>query len=238
MTLSERHALVVADGDVDPSDLGAALDLASAGGQRPMVIAADGGAAKALAAGVQPDLVVGDGDSLAPDVRDHLERAGVELSLASVDKDESDTELCLLAATARGARSLTVVGALGGERPEHAVANLLLMSDPRLDGVEVQLVDGPTRLVRIGSGEGPGRLDIDGEPGDWISLFALAGDVRGVSTTGLRFPLDDETLRPGPARGLSNELVERAATVITARGRLLVVHTPRARAALPGQDGG
>jgi thiamine pyrophosphokinase len=56
----------------------------------------------------------------------------------------------------------------------------------------------------------------------------MAGDVEGVSTEGLRFPLRDEPLPVGPARGLSNELLDRAASVSSRRGRLLVVHSRHA----------
>jgi thiamine pyrophosphokinase len=153
---------------------------------------------------------------------------GVELRLASTDKDESDTELCLLAAIELGATRVTVVGAFGGDRPEHAVANLLLLADPRLDGRAVELLVGASRIVRIGTEWSAASAEIAGTPGDYVSLFAVGGPVAGIRTTGLRFPLQDETLTVGPARGLSNELHQATARVETTSGRLLVVITPRA----------
>jgi thiamine pyrophosphokinase len=226
MAQTQRTVLVIADGDVDVAQLVSLVDR----DERPFVIAADGGAGKALLAGVLPDLVIGDGDSLLADERARLEAMGAELRGADPDKDESDTELCLLAALATDAQRITLLGALGGERPEHAVANLLLLADPRLDGRVVEIVDGAARLTRIGREDGPGSLSISGAPGDYVSLFPLGADVEGIRTDGLRFRLDGEALRLGPSRGLSNELLDDQATVTTERGRLLVVHTARRQA--------
>jgi thiamine pyrophosphokinase len=190
------------------------------------VIAADGGARQALEAGVRPDLVVGDGDSLSPDAMARLRAAGVPMELVSPDKDQSDTELCLRAALERGARDVTIVGALGGPRPEHAIANVLLLAHPMLDDAEVILVSGASSIRRIGTATGPGAIDLAGAPGDHVSLLPVDA-VEGVVTHGLRFPLRDEPLVLGPTRGLSNELVALMGRVETRRGRLLVIHTPR-----------
>jgi thiamine pyrophosphokinase len=219
--------LIVADGDVDAALLIALAGSARVAADRPLVIAADGGAARCLAARVRPDLVVGDFDSLADADRDRLVELDVPLRSASPDKDESDMELCVLAALELGAERITILGALGDERPEHSLANVLLLADPRLDGRGVAIVGRGARLIRLGTAEGPGEAVIDGEAGDYVSLLPLAGEVAGVTTDGLRFPLHDEALPVGPARGLSNELLQRRARVTTRRGRLLLVHTPR-----------
>jgi thiamine pyrophosphokinase len=220
------HALVVADGDVDE----AALAELVAGPGSPRLIAADGGAARVLAAGFVPDVVVGDFDSLSGAERGRLEALDVELRVAAPDKDESDMELCLLTALEGGAERLTIVGALGLHRPEHTVANLLLLADPRLDGVAVVIVGRGSRLWRIGTADGPGEAVIEGRPADFVSLFPLDSSVAGVTTHGLRFGLTDALLPLGPSRGLSNELEADRARVTSRRGRLLVIHTRRSSA--------
>ncbi len=220
------HTLVIADGDVDASLL---AELA-AGPERPRLVAADGGAAHVLAAGLVPDVVVGDFDSLSAADRHRLESLGVELRVAAPDKDESDMELCLLAALEGGSTHVTIVGALGLVRPEHSVANLLLLADSRLDGVDVVIAGRGSRVFRTGTVDGPGAATVEGEPGDFVSLFGLDTAVEGVTTAGLRFALVDEALPIGPSRGLSNELIAERARVTTRRGRLLVIHTRRAMA--------
>jgi len=224
MSGAERGAIVVADGDAVEAGLAAARASLPGGA---LVIAADGGAAKALAAGILPDLVVGDGDSLSAATRAELGQRGVPILAVPMEKDESDTELALRAALERGARTIRIVGALGGPRVEHALANLFLLAHPDLDGVDVAIVAPPSTIRRIGSAAGPGTIHVEGAPGDHLSLLPLAGPVEGVVTEGLRYPLRDEPLLPGPARGLSNALIGTRATVSVRRGCLLVIRTPR-----------
>ena len=110
-----RHVIVVADGDVAPR---AALDTAWPGWDDDIaeVVAADGGLVRARATGLQPAVLVGDLDSLPAGELEAATGAGLELRRSPVDKDESDTELALLEAAARGATRITVLGADGDDR--------------------------------------------------------------------------------------------------------------------------
>jgi thiamine pyrophosphokinase len=218
-----RWAVIVADGD--GVDLALPRVLAALPPDR-LVVAADGGARRALAAGVHPDLVVGDGDSLDAATQAVLRAAGTTMELVPPDKDESDTELCVRACIDRGMTALRIVGALGGDRLEHGVANLLLLAHPMLDGLDAAIVEARTTVRRVGAERGPGEIEIHGSRGDHVSLLAVDTCVEGVRTSELRYPLVGEPLYPGPARGLSNELLGLTARVTTERGRLLVIHTP------------
>ena len=222
-----RHVVVVADGDVPPR---AALDAAWPGWDAGMVevLAADGGWARARSLGLEPVLLVGDMDSLAPGLLAEAETAGTLVLQARADKEESDTELALLEAVRRGATRVTVLGALGGPRVDHALANVWLLAHPAIAGVDVALLDARSRLVLVcapGPDDAPVRLLLTGPRGGIVSLLPLGGDVSGITTVGLRYPLRDEPLLTGPARGLSNVRVEPDATVTVRRGRLLVVET-------------
>jgi thiamine pyrophosphokinase len=220
------RAIIVADGDVqDGRAVRRVLD-AQQGQGPPLVVAADGGALKAKRLGLKPSIVVGDGDSLAPDRIEQLRREGVEVIVHPTQKDQSDTELALREALARGAESVVLIGAFGGSRLEHSVANLLLLTLPELSDRDVVLADGPS-TVRVIASSGEGRLGIDGDIGDYVSLFALTDRVDGVTTSGLRYPLADATLLQGPTRGLSNELSAGRAEVLVRNGRLAIIHTHR-----------
>jgi thiamine pyrophosphokinase len=221
------RALIVADGSPPTR---AALDASWPGwaDEIGLVVAADGGALVAAALDLVPDLVVGDGDSLGADGIASLRATGVDVVLARPDKDESDTELAMLAAAARGATSLTVLAAFGG-RLDHALANIWLLALPALAARSVELIDGQSRvsLVSAEAGTPVRRLLPPGRAGDLVSLLPLGPDVTGVTTEGLRYPLRDEALPLGPSRGLSNVRVgESEVSVTVGRGRLLVVETP------------
>ena len=215
------HALILADGSVGPV---AAIDHAWPGWSDGIdwVVAADGGARHASVIGRRLDLWVGDGDSLGEDGIADLVAAGVPVRRLAVDKDETDTELAVLAAVDAGATRLTILGALGGARLDHGLANVWLLAHPRLTGRDVRLVDVAARIRLIG----PGRSDLAGRIGDLVSLLPFGGDAGGVTTAGLRYPLRDEPLRLGPSRGLSNVRHAGDASVVLETGRILVAETP------------
>ena len=76
------------------------------------------------------------------------------------------------------------------------------------------------RAVRDGQ-----EVELQGEPGDLVTLLPIGGDASGVTTKGLRYPLLGETLSFGRTRGLSNEVVHAPASVSLERGTLLVIET-------------
>jgi thiamine pyrophosphokinase len=222
-----RHVVVVADGDVPPRS---ALDASWPGWADGIdaVVAADGGLDRAGAVGLRPTVLVGDLDSLDPvRVRD-VETAGLPVRRSPTDKDESDTELALLEAVRLGARRISGLGAFGGPRLDHALANVWLLAHPALAGVGVVLLDAGSR-VRATAAPGPEgpavTLALPGPVGAIVTLLPFGGDVTGVTTSGLRYPLSDEPLRTGPARGLSNIRTATDAAVTVRSGRLLVVET-------------
>jgi thiamine pyrophosphokinase len=223
-TAAPRHALVLADGEVPgATEMDATWPGWSDG--IDLVIAADGGARHAAIArglGRGLDLWVGDGDSFPATGLAELAASGIAMQRHPADKDETDAELALLAAIDAGARRVTILGALGGERFDHALANVWLLDHPRLADHDVRLLDGAARIRLIG----PGRTDLAGRVGDLVSLLPFAGDATGITTRGLRYALRDEPLRSGPSRGLSNVRDAADAQVTLGSGRLLVVETP------------
>ena len=219
--MTARHALVLADGPIDDIEVihaswpGWAADV-------DVVIAADGGARHAAALGRSIDRWVGDGDSIEPAVLKRLADAGVPLDVAPTDKDETDAELALLAAIAHDPPRITVLGALGGARLDHELGNIWLLAHPALHDRDVRLV-GPRTRMRLA---GAGTTDLGGRIGDVVSLLPFAGDARGITTRGLRYPLLDEDLATGPSRGLSNVRAAADASMTMRQGRLLVVESP------------
>jgi thiamine pyrophosphokinase len=191
------------------------------------VIAADLGARHARAWGWPVHLLIGDLDSLDGAEVERLRDAGVPVETAPVAKDETDLELALERALAADPASIVIAASLGG-RIDHLLANVLLLMRQDLRGRDIVLADGP-ETVRVLRGleqeEQVAALEIHGTPGDLVSLLPLGGDVAGVSTDGLLYPLDAETLYAGSGRGVSNVLLDSVARVMLRRGLLLVTHT-------------
>src|SRR5713101_2455006 len=209
------RAVVVAHGDVLPSDR-------SVIGAKDYVVAADGGAFALERWKLLPHLVVGDMDSLGDAGVERMARQGIPVAKYPATKDESDLELAVAQAIAAGATEIVLLGALGGDRLDHETANLLLLADPGYDGLRIEARRGTLRIRAI---RGEGSLSLAGTVGSLVTLLPVNGDADGVTTEGLRYPLRDETLRFGRARGLSNEVASLPATVTVRKGSLLVFET-------------
>lgn len=220
---STRHAIVLADGDAPAR---AALDAAWPGWDQgvDLVIAADGGARHATALGLRLDRWVGDGDSIDPADLNALAVTGVRIDRVAREKDASDTELAVLAAVEAGADELTILGGLGGVRIDHAVTNVALLEHAALAGRDARLYD--QRAARLSLLTAPGEVVLDGHVGDLVTLVPVGGPVVGVTTRELRYPLLDETLKPGSSRGLSNIRTATRAAVSIREGRILLIETP------------
>jgi thiamine pyrophosphokinase len=223
-----RRAAILADGD---SAGRAAIDAAWPGSLDgiDVVIAADGGARHAAGLGLRIDRWVGDGDSLQPEALERLRTSGTPIELSPHDKDESDTELAIRAAIREGATDLVVLGAFGGARFDHAIANVALLADPILRGRRAVLLDAGARvrLVRAPGQDGePVVTRLDGRPDDLVTLLPFGIDAEGIRTDGLRYPLRDEMLSVGAARGLSNVRLRETASITLRSGLLLVIETP------------
>ena len=182
------------------------------------LLAADGGTHHLLALGLLPSLVIGDLDSVTPDERRRLEAAGISLRQYPRDKNETDLELALQTAVAAAHTEILVVGALGG-RLDQTLGNLSLLTAPSLAGLDVRLDDGCEEAFFVRR-----RSEVRGRAGEIVSLLPWGGEVAGVTTRGLRWPLHDEPLFPDRSRGVSNELDGESAAVSIRSGLLLVVH--------------
>jgi thiamine pyrophosphokinase len=206
---------VVAGGDAAAED---ATRLAGA----DLVIAADSGAEWLDRLGIRPDVLVGDMDSIDPGLLERLSNDGVTIERHTDDKDASDAELAVVRAISDGADEVVIVGALGGGRLDHELANLLLVADGRWRGHRLQIVRGGTTARAVHGGE---RLELAGAVGDLVTLLSVNGDAWGVRTEGLRYRLAGESLGLGRSRGLSNQVDRAPASVSLERGTLLLVET-------------
>ncbi len=187
------------------------------------VIAADSGIDQAHALGLVVDLAIGDFDSVS---RDGLARAtdmGATVERHPAAKDATDLELALDAALALRPARIHVLGGHGG-RLDHHLANALLLAAPAYATAALTAQMGAARVTVVRD-----TVELHGPLGDVVSLIAAHGPARGVTTTGLLFPLDHEDLHPGSTRGISNELVDASATVALDDGVLIAVQ--------PGQIG-
>jgi thiamine pyrophosphokinase len=183
-----------------------------------VVIAADGGARHALALGLIPNTIIGDFDSLSDAELRVFSDMGAHILRFPAAKAETDLELALAYAVRAGHSPIIIIGANGG-RLDQELGNISLLSDSELIRFDVRIDDGITEAFFITT-----KVTICGKPGDTISLLPWGSPVEGVSTDGLVYPLNWETLLPYHTRGLSNQMLAETAKVSIKRGLLLCVH--------------
>lgn len=186
--------------------------------EEDLVLAADGGARLALAAGVGIHAVIGDLDSLAEDDQRALPTE-TRIFRHPPEKDASDLELALDLALSLEPREVIVLGAMGG-RADHFLTNVGLLH--RCKDVPVRLV-GSRAEIRV-LDEGSATLDVPA--GTIVSLVPLTPRVEGVTLRGFHYPLEGEALQWGTSRGLSNVVDAPPACVEAGRGVLVLVIVP------------
>jgi thiamine pyrophosphokinase len=186
-----------------------------------VIIAANGGTRHVLAAGYQPDVVIGDMDSISRADNDQLRDSGVRIIDYPVDKDETDLELALTYAFENYEDDILIIGALGG-RLDQTLANILLLADVKFARRRIEIREAHQRAWLVDK-----STRIQAQVGDLVSLIPVGGDVQVAGTTGLKWPLQDERLDYGRSRGISNVLIEEVAELTIKSGRLLCVVTDR-----------
>lgn len=181
------------------------------------IIAADGGTRHAIALGKTPNVIIGDLDSATFDLRPLTEK-GTKVIRFSHDKNETDLELAIAHALSLNPEQVLILAALGG-RLDQTLGNIALISDSQLVTRNLCLDDGIEEVFFCHD-----QCEIHGAVGDLVSLIPWQGEVTGVRTTDLKWPLRDETLFPNKTRGISNEMLGDTAAVQIRSGLLLIVH--------------
>ncbi|MGI6632776.1 MAG: thiamine diphosphokinase [Bacillota bacterium] len=217
---SGEYAVIVGGGDV--SDLLLPFVRGAS-----MIIAADSGAEFLESHGLTPGIFVGDFDSCGRETVCRVRASGCRVVSLPVEKDVTDSEAALNTAFAEGFRSAVVIGALGGDRIEHGIANLLLVERYAGQGMDVVLASPKTWICHV---SGPGyagftRRAFRGRRGDWVSLFPITESAKGVTTENLKFPLLRATLTRGTTLGVSNQMLGEGGAVSAEEGFLAIALT-------------
>ncbi|MCB0209737.1 MAG: thiamine diphosphokinase [Anaerolineae bacterium] len=184
------------------------------------IFCADGGTKHALALGITPEAIIGDLDSVAPEIIERMAAQNVAIHRYPAAKDETDLELALRIAIAENPAEIMLATLLGG-RLDQMLGNLLLLTHPDYADAQMTFVDGAQsgRLIRAHQ-----TVTIEGQPGDTLSLIPLTPTVSEVTFEGVDWPLNQATLSFGSTWSISNSLTARQATVQIGEGMVFLIH--------------
>lgn len=199
-------SVILCDGEPPDRDL-----ILSELSDADLFIAADGGANRAAELGLQPDIITGDLDSYI--VTGEEEATIIE----NPDQETNDLEKALHVALENNTTHAIVFGATG-KRVDHTLKNfsVLLQFNSRFESIRFRDQSSTMKII-----EPPFHAEFPLHSS--ISLFPLSGDVTGITTKGLRYPLKNERLKNGVRDGTSNESVEKIVEIEFEKGDLLLV---------------
>lgn len=177
------------------------------------ILAADGGYRHCQAAGLKPDLLLGDFDSLGevPDFG-HVLRLPVE-------KDDTDMVRAVKEGLAKGEKEFHLLGGMGGQRSDHTVANMQTLAYLAAHGAKGWLYGDGERYTAIC---GPDTLTLASRDSGILSVFCLGADAAGVTIRGAQYELENAALTAFFPLGVSNHFVGKAVRVSVDSGCLLI----------------
>lgn len=184
-----------------------------------LFIAVDGALKTVHEAGVMPDYIVGDFDTVDETL---LSCYPEEIILRHCpEKDQTDTELAMDTALGRGCTELSFLGAMG-MRLDHSLANLFLLQKLLKDGISGFLYDEYNKLYLK---NGSFTLYKAQTYGRYVSLLPLTDSVKEVTLAGFKYPTKNLTFYREQTLGVSNEITQEEATVEFSDGIFIVVES-------------
>lgn len=213
MTSKYQRIVLFANGELpEPENIARLIN------KEDFLIAVDGGLNHMNGLGLKPDLIIGDLDSVEEEILEKFRKQNVKIEKYPIDKDQNDLELAIQAAVGMKPESIWIAAALGN-RIDQTLANIFLLTREDLMDIDTHLVDGLRDVFIIRK-----EAVITGIQDQIVSLIPILGPVKGISTEGLKYPLDNETLYPDQTRGISNRLSSVTAKIRIKNGLLLCIH--------------
>lgn len=176
-----------------------------------LIIAADGGYAAATAAGLTPDVVIGDFDS------SEVPTAAAHVVKLNRDKDDTDMLAAVKLGLRRGYKTFVLYGGTGG-RPDHTFANIATLAYLNTFDARGFLVDKDAVATVITNSS----ITLPKGAHGTVSVFAYGGAATGVTYKNLSYILEDAELAPDFPLGVSNATADKPAKITVKNGSLLI----------------
>lgn len=177
------------------------------------IVCADSGYSFAKKAGLTPNLIIGDFDSLKEELPQNT-----EVVKLNTHKDDTDTEHCVMECIRRGYKDFLLLGSIGG-RTDHTFANiatLAFLSEYNYNGIARNNGE-EIRILKEGS------YEMNNKKGLIFSVFPYGCESVNVTYKGAEYMLNNKTLTYNVSRGISNVFVDDNAEITINRGRAILL---------------
>lgn len=177
------------------------------------IVCADSGYSFAKKAGLTPNLIIGDFDSLKEELPKNT-----EVVKLNTHKDDTDTEHCVMECIRRGYKDFLLLGSIGG-RTDHTFANiatLAFLSEYNYNGIARNNGE-EIRILKEGS------YEMNNKKGLIFSVFPYGCESVNVTYKGAEYMLNNKTLTYNVSRGISNVFVDDEAEITINRGRAILL---------------
>ena len=196
------------------------------------VFAVDKGLEYVAQLGLNPDLIMGDFDTVDSDILARYEAIDGSYSELSkvirypAKKDYTDTELALHYAKKQGASAVTMIGATGS-RLDHVFANIGLLIYSAKNGMKSVIVDANNRIHLLSGDYGDSEYIVErkNQWGKYVSIIPVSEIIEDVTIEGVEYPLNSAKIEQGPCLTVSNEIIEKAAHIHIGKGTALVIES-------------
>lgn len=177
------------------------------------ILCADGGYDYAKVAGITPDMLIGDLDSITVP-----NDPAIETLIFPSEKDDTDTGICLQTALDHDYTDILIIGGLGG-RLDHTISNIQLITGKCHLADRITIRDKSNSCTVITNGS----VALPYTENQYVSIFSMSETSTGVTTSGLKYPLNNATMVYGSTLGTSNEITSEQAIISVKDGRLLII---------------
>ncbi|MGE6487943.1 thiamine diphosphokinase [Paenisporosarcina sp. NPDC076898] len=193
------------------------------GSENVIFIGADKGAIYLLNERIQPNVAVGDFDSLTPDELSQLKEHVESVKVAPAEKNETDTDLAIAEALHFNPDHILVTGVTGG-RLDHfmAVLNSVYRFQKNNPSIQFTIRNKWNEMKLLTPGITPLIKD---RQFPFVSFFAFQGSVEHVTLTGMKYNVCDELIEMGNSRFTSNEVLDEHGSISFASGICLLIRS-------------
>lgn len=206
------RGLLVLNGEIE--DLNKLKEM---GSQVDYILSGDGGTDYCIKAGLIPDLVIGDLDSISEDSLNVIRDNNIPIEKFPIKKDKTDSELAVYYMIDKGIKEITLIGAIGS-RMDHTLANLLLLNKMMERGVKGKIVNENNTVYMVDD-----KIVLPKIEGYYVSVIPV--DLSGlvVSLKGFEYELDNVKIEFASTHGISNRITEGEGHVIVHKGKCFVI---------------